>query len=151
MEQAPYPITLAQVYFVRSVVIAVPDHKPVEGAALPPPTNNIGVKKVEGEGRVFHAEMRTILNPEMDPSIPYSIDMLCLATLTVDDTLTDELALRGVAITAHNVLYGAIREAVAWITGRQPYGQYLLGLSVLHPQPPASPQQEEAASDKASD
>ena len=45
--------------------------------------------------------------------------------------LTEEEALRGVTITAHSVLYGAIRETVAWLTGRQVYGSLLLGLSVL--------------------
>ncbi|MFZ3160606.1 MAG: hypothetical protein WBI05_11840 [Rhodoferax sp.] len=37
--------------------------------------------------------------------------------------------------TAHNVLYGAIREAVSWLTARQPYGAVMLGLSVLQPAP----------------
>jgi hypothetical protein len=35
------------------------------------------------------------------------------------------------------VVYGAIREAVLWLTGRQPYGPLSLGLSVLKPQEPA--------------
>lgn len=38
-------------------------------------------------------------------------------------------------ITAHSVLYGAIREAVSWITGRHPYGQISLGLSILSSPP----------------
>jgi hypothetical protein len=59
--------------------------------------------------------------------------MECVGMFIVDETLPPEEAVRGVTITAHSVLYGAIREAVSWITGRQPYGQLMLGLSVLRP------------------
>ncbi len=75
------------------------------------------------------------MNEEADPKFPYTIDMECIAVFTADDTLSEEEALRGVYITANSVLYGAIRESVAWITGRQPYGPLVLGLSVI--QPPA--------------
>ena len=57
--------------------------------------------------------------------------MECLGIFLADPKLTKEEAMRGVTITAHGVLYGAIREAVAWITGRQPFGPLILGLSVL--------------------
>ncbi len=87
--------------------------------------------RIEGQPGRYSASMRTTINPSMEPSSPYFVDMECVAVLTVDDTLTPEDAVRGATITAHSVLYGAIREAVAWLTSRQPYGTLVLGLSVL--------------------
>lgn len=137
MSQEPsHPITLQQVMFVRSIVIAVPEHEPdQQGLRLREgPTNNINVSPIEGKPGQFTVSMRTVLNPEMKKEEPYFIDMECMAVLTADDTLTPEEALRGVTITGHSVVYGAIRESILWLTGRQPYGPLSLGLSVLRSQ-----------------
>jgi hypothetical protein len=135
-EVKPHPISLEQVFFTRSSVIAVPGHQPNENSILAAlPNNDLNVSKVEnGVGR-YSAIMRTTINQTMDPSSPYSIDMECVAVMVADATLNEEEATRGVMITANSVLYGAIREAVAWLTGRQPFGPVLLGLSVLQSKP----------------
>jgi len=127
----PYPISLNEVMFVRSIVVAVPEHSPNPERISLPPINEVNVTKVEGEAGVYAASMRTVINPEMDKASPYHVDMECVAQFTANDTLSAEDAMRGITINAHSVMYGAIREAVAWITARQPYGQLLLGLSVL--------------------
>jgi len=135
-----HPIGLERVLFTRSVVVAVPEHVPngevLNGIA---PENSIDINQMEGEPGKYQAVMRSKLNAGGDPAFPYVIDMECIAVLTADDTLSQEQATRGVMITAHSVLYGAIREAVAWITGRQPFGQLMLGLSIL--QGPSAPEQ----------
>ena len=135
----PHPISLEDLFFVRSIVIAVPAHNPTNKRIAVGPENSIGVVKLEGEGRRYEGKMRTVMNLAADPQYPYSVDMECFAHFTVDDTLSDEDANRGVYITAHNVMYGAIREAVSWISGRQPYGPLQLGLSVLTSAPSAGP------------
>lgn len=131
-----HPITLEQVFFVRSIVVAVPEHQPAPaGPHLQEgPSNHINVTPIEGQPGRFTVSMRTIINSEMKKESPYFIDMECMAVLTADDTLPPDEALRGVTITGHSVVYGAIREAVLWLTGRQPYGPLSLGLSVLRPQ-----------------
>jgi preprotein translocase subunit SecB len=137
MEQPVHPISLDKVFFTRSVVIAVPGHVP-NGTLAEAPENKIDLEKVDGERRLYQATMRTLQNSKADTSMPYVIDVECVGLFLVDESLTDEEANRGVMITAHSVLYGAIREAVAWITGRQPYGQLMLGLSILRSQPPVA-------------
>ena len=132
-EQKPHPISLGQLFFTRSMVIAVPEHVGKPGAVTQGPENTITLNKVEGAGRNYLGTMRTVMNLSADKAYPYSIDMECVVQLTADDTLSDDEAYRGAFITAHSVLYGAIREAVAWITGRQVYGPLMLGLSVLRP------------------
>lgn len=135
-EAATHPIIFEHLFFVRSVVISVPGHIPNPEMLPMGPENTIHVSKIEGDARRYEGKMRTVMNLAADPQYPYSIDMECFAHFLVDDTLTEEEANRGVHITAHNVLYGAIREAVSWITGRQPYGPMQLGLSVLRTTPP---------------
>jgi hypothetical protein len=138
-----FPLELMQVYFTRSIVIAIPEHVPnVKEKPIAPPQNSIEVTKVEGEVNNYAISMRTVMNPEKDASSPYMIDMECMAFFRVDPKLSHEEATRGVTVTGHNVVYGAIREAVGWITGRQPHGTLTLGLSILKPTEPTEPTKE---------
>jgi preprotein translocase subunit SecB len=134
-QDTAHPITREQVFFVRSIVVAMPGYVPSDGVAPLVPENQIVVNPVDDAPGRFAATMRTIINPAMDKKYPYSIDMECFGAFNTDNTLTADEALKGVTITAHNVLYGAIREAVSWLTARQPYGPLMLGLSVLQPTP----------------
>lgn len=138
MDQKPHPINLEQVMFVRSIVVAMQGHEFTNDSINTGPDNNLVVTKLDNGVKRYQANMRTLFNQSNDASYPYSIDMECVGFFTVDDTLTEEEAMRGVTITAHNVLYGAIREAIAWITGRQPYGPLVFGLSVLRPTQPVA-------------
>lgn len=135
--EKPHPITLQTVLFVRSTVVAIQSHVPDESMVSASPENNIAINKVEGQPGHYNASMRTVINPDMEPNSPYFIDMECIAIFVADDTLSEGEALRGVTITAHNVLYGAIRESVLWLTSRQPFGPLMLGLSVLRSAPAA--------------
>jgi hypothetical protein len=142
-----HPISLDTVMFTKCMVIAVPGYEPPEGdmSLVSGPENNIQVRKDTERGTGWYeATMRTVINPTMEKTAPYSVEMMCTALLHADDTLSDEEANRGIHITAHSVLYGAIRESVAWLTGRQPYGALVLGLSVLRPTAKA----EESATNK---
>lgn len=131
MTAVQHPIVLQTIVFTRCVVLAMPGHEPKDAQLKIEPDNNINVSQIPGQKGGWSATMRSTLNPAQDNTLPYSIDMECLAVLHADDTLTEAEAARGVTITAHSVLYGAIRETIAWLTGRQPYGTLMLGLSVL--------------------
>lgn len=129
-----HPIRLDTVMFTKCMVTAVPGYEPAEGDAPPGPRpeNDIQVRRdVERGAGWYEATMRTVINPSMEKTAPYGVEMICTAVLHADDTLAEDEATRGIFITAHSVLYGAIRETVAWLTGRQPYGALVLGLSVL--------------------
>lgn len=136
MDPKEHPISLEKVVFTRSIVVSLPEHKPSGEVLAMSPENNVDVTQIEGEAGRYLAKMRTVMNPEGNPAAPYIIDMECLGLFSANDTLSPEDAVRGVTITAHSVLYGAIREAVAWITGRQAHGQIMLGLSILQPAAP---------------
>lgn len=135
---AAHPITLETVVFTRCMVNAIPFHVPVEGQLAAAPDNSIDVNKVEGREGAWTASMRCIANKSEDKAFPYRVDIECAAVLHADATLKEDEALRGITITAHSVLYGAIRETVAWLTARQVYGPMVLGLSVLQPNQPVN-------------
>lgn len=134
MEDNKHPIQLEQVMFTRSIVIANPEHQPSEVPQMnPAPENALNMIPVEGQEGRYQVNMSSKFNIKGDPAYPYIIDMECIGVFLVDTKLSKEETVRAVMITAHGVLYGAIREAVQWITGRQPFGQIMLGLSILRP------------------
>ena len=133
MDPKPHPVVLENVYFTRSIVVAIPEYKPDESVLADSPANSIDIAAIDADAGRYVATMRMVMNQEGGPSAPYLIDMESIGTFVVDKALPPEEAQRAVMITAHSVLYGAIREAVAWITGRQPHGQVMLGLSILKP------------------
>lgn len=132
-EEIQHPISLRQVFFTKSIVCANPSHNPGQQQAVSGPTNNININKIEGSDRTYQVVMNTTIESSNDSNQPYQIEMECVGVFEVDQTLSDEEAIRGVTITAHSVLFGAIREAVSWLTARQPFGTLTLGLSVLKP------------------
>jgi len=132
-----FPVDLKQVYFTRSIVVALPAHVPKDKLSVNfSPVNTINVQYVEGSDNDYVFVMQTVMNADKDPSDPYMIDMECVALLHVNPDLSKDEAMKAVTITGHSVVYGAIREAISWITGRNPYGPISLGLSILKPQEP---------------
>ncbi len=131
-----FPIRLEQVFFTRQIVIAVHGYvQPKDGdsAKVLLPTNTITVLPVPQRLKVYAVTMQTIFNLEQDVSAPYSVDMECHAIFVAKEDAPEEEVQAALTITGHSVVFGAIREAVYWMTGRQPYGPMPLGLSILQP------------------
>lgn len=140
----PYPIHLRQVLFTRTCVIAIPGYEPPsEGVPSLAPENTLSVVRDPNNAHHFFATMRCIINKEAAATGPYSIDVECIAELDTDGSVLPDDEHRGVTINAHSVCYGAIRETVAWLTSRQPYGPVALGLSVLRTANPVAPHAQE--------
>lgn len=142
MTTAPFPLQLEQIIFTHVEVVAIPEHVPPtdqKTPLLPGPQNQLDVQASVNDPKQWSATMTTVLNPEKTTDFPYSLHLECTALFRVlDETLTPPETHRGVTITGHNVLFGAIRETVAWVTSRQPYGPFIFGLSVLVPMSPDS-------------
>lgn len=133
MDSKPFPISLENVVFTRSMVISVKGYVESDSSALTGPVNEITVAQNDQDKNLYMATMTAKMNRDGSTVYPYIIDMECFGLFRVDDDADDEVRSRGILIVAHGVLYGAIREAIAWLTGRQAHGQISLGLSVLKP------------------
>lgn len=143
-----FPIRLEKVFFTRQVVVAVPNYvAPAEkdGSGLLVPINSITIAPVPDRPKTYAVVMHTIFNEEKNPSGPYFLDMECHAIFVGNEDAPDEEIQKAAAITGHSVVFGAIREAVYWMTGRQPYGPMSLGLSILRPAPWGLPKGPDAA------
>ena len=129
-----FPVELKQVYFTRSIVVALPNYELKEAVVINfPPQNNINVQYIEGSDNDYVFVMQTLMNVDKNPLDPYMIDMECVAQLHINNELSKDESMKAATVTGHSVVYGAIREAVSWITGRHPFGPVSLGLSVLTP------------------
>lgn len=135
MDEINYPVTLGQVIFTRTFVESIgafeANSKPIIELK---PTNSIVVEK-DVERNLYVAIMDCVLNEERSNKSPYYIDVQCIGTFLVNEELSnnDDEAKKAVTIISHSVLYGAIRETISYITSRQPFGTFTLGLSVLTP------------------
>ena len=127
-----FPVELKQVYFTRSIVVALPEYVLINPVTINfPPQNNINLQYIEGSDNDYVFVMQTLMNADKNPLDPYMIDMECVAQLHINNDLSREEAMKAATITGHSVVYGAIREAISWITGRHPFGPVSLGLSIL--------------------
>jgi hypothetical protein len=124
-----------------TVVQAIEGFKPGPHNAVLSPKNQVSVQANPENEREMMCLMRTKFNEERSTDGPYFVDIECAARFSIRDVkLSQDEAKRGVLITGHNVAYGAIREAVNWITSRHVNGPLVLGLSVLQfKKEPASP------------
>jgi len=139
--ETPFPFQLEQVLFTKMLVEAVPGHVMKEGLNSLSPSSHIEIEPIEGETSKYVVSMRTSFNKEGSVDAPYIVEMHCMSVFAVDaNSLSKEETMRGLTITGHNVLYAATREAIGWLSGRQPYGPLILGLSVLKPTAAATKQ-----------
>ena len=147
-EVVDFPVLLQNTFFTRFVVIPVAGHDPDKHQSLNLPMNNrIRMEVVDEVAGEYALVMRTILNEEEDPVDPYHIDIECVVVFKAVPGKDLLEVKKAVGITGHSIAYGAIREAVAWVTGRSAYPPLLLGISVLKkPTPPVDPPQEETPS-----
>lgn len=127
-----HPISLLEIYFTKSIVVSIPEY-PIgtDKEITEKPINNIEVAQIENEPGKYYSKMTSIFNAAKSDQAPYYIEMECIGFFGADLSLPENEAKKGVFITAHSVLYGAIREAVLWLTGRQPFGTFTYGLSIL--------------------
>lgn len=126
-----FPIVLENLFFTRSNITAITGFQPSNPQSIKIPENRLEIVPIEGDPDRFLVQMRTTLNLEEDQSTPYRIDMECIAGFRKLAGASDDKAQKALAISGHSITYGAIREAVSWVTGRMPYGTFTLGISIL--------------------
>lgn len=131
-----FPIALKQVIFTNISVLAIPEHVPASDLkkSEAPLNNNINIELLNRELKEYAVSMTSQFNLDKDKGEPYAIDISCIGIFTVvDPAISEAEAMEAITITGHSVVYGAIRETVAWLTSRSIYGPFTFGITVLKP------------------
>lgn len=147
-EKKPFPLELIGVSFSRTLVQAIPEYDSNANNEQLTPTNQVTARKDPKEKDVYWCLMQTVFNRERNAKAPYLVDIECFVKFKLLEEMSEEQATRGVVITGHNVAYGAIREAVNWVTSRHIHGPLVLGLSVLQFKTEAEAKADVAAAEK---
>lgn len=132
---ATIPVALERYFFTRLFVAA---------NARCSPQSPTGVNRIDigAESRIdvaedpdtrgmYSATLKVSIDPKDRTDVPYAIDIECVGFFSADTNLSEAERKNAVTVLSHSVLYGATREAVLWVTGRQAWGPLTLGLSVL--------------------
>ena len=93
--------------------------------------SQLTVKGSTSEANQYIAQLRVQFNTDGDSRYPYAVDISCMTTVKVKIPKSEAEDREIVAITAHQMLFPAIREMAAMITARQPWGQMTLGFSQM--------------------
>lgn len=135
MAKNNYPVNLGQVLFTKAFVESISAFDQSSNPVVEITPNNVINVTKDSTSNLYVATMSCVLNEEKTDKAPYYIDVQCIGTFAVNEDLikTEDEAKRAVTIISHSVLYGAIRETVAYITSRQAFGTFTFGLSVLTP------------------
>lgn len=129
------PVYLENTAFPEVFIVANKDFSPaVDGAPLDVKVDSrIAIQPVPQTDNRFVVELRTKLDDSMTTDTPYFFNIVCLVLLSIDETVPAEKR-RALAMQAgHTIAYPAIREMVANITARQPWGQFSIGFGFLSP------------------
>lgn len=120
------PIRLLEQYYNRVSVEAMEDHKP-GGAPGWELATTISVRQHPDRKRICAVLLEIRLSQEDgQPRIPYEISAHATGTFEVHPGVPAEEIAKMVAVNGTSILYSGLRDFIATITGRGPWGSLLL-------------------------
>lgn len=127
------PFDLIKYFFTKLHIESVPKHSIEDSLEQVDilPTNDVSVLAVPEKKDVYMVQMKCVYNPERLAEAPYFMDIEAVAFFQVKEKVEEAELRKGILIVGHQILYGAIREAVAFNTSRQAFDQFTLGISML--------------------
>lgn len=121
-----YPWQLENYFFTHQEVRANPDHDPDgnrRGSCISPLLNKT---EIEGRPNAVGLEVSITLDESQSNNPPYFFTVTAFGVLVTDLEITDQLRDQAVVLGI-DLLIGAIRERVATLTSRAPWGAFVLG------------------------
>jgi preprotein translocase subunit SecB len=125
----PSPLQLKTYFLTELTVKAIPVDPP---ATTPPApgTMSFSTKVHHGQNKTnprdWRVGLRISCQPDGKGHCPYLVDMELLGFFEVAPSVKEELIRPLVMANAPALLYGAARELVLLVTGRAPYGPFML-------------------------
>ena len=129
VSSAPSLFRLEELYFPVQELRALPGH---DGAGERQGTNftlSQGVKPVDDAGKAYWFTLAVVSNDATSVNAPYSFRVEAAALFQcMDATLNSSEMVRVLTAVAQPVVLGAVRERIAEMTSRAPWGRYLVDL-----------------------
>ncbi len=140
------PIRLLDQHYDRVSVEAAPDHVPGEGPGWELRTTVTLRQNPENE-RTWVVFLEITLGQEDGkPRVPYELQARAVGAFETHPKLAAEDAAKLVAVTGTSILYSGLRDFLATITARGPWGPFLLptvSFRDLEPTRPRDPEENE--------
>lgn len=127
-----YPLRLERYFFTRQEVLANPEHQQTgkkDGSAI---QSDVNVFAVDERPGAYGVEVTLRLDEDASENAPYSFCIQAFAVFVQSAELPPDQALQLAASTGLNMLIGAMRERLADLTGRGPWGAFMLNLVVIN-------------------
>jgi len=122
---AEYPLQLERYFFTHQEVVANPDHIAngrKDGSQL---KSEVNANLVEGRSNAFAVSVRVFLDNESSDNPPYFFHIEAFGIFVLASDLPSE-ASQQLATTSGAILIGAIRERLADLTSRGPWGGFMI-------------------------
>lgn len=133
-----FPLRLDRYFFTESVVTANPSYDPDGsriGSVIVPPA--ISCSPLAEQDGAFGCEMIIQLDESKSENPPYFFSIHAFAILVATPGTAADMAFSLAHATGLSMLVGAIREHLASITARGPWGPFLLSPVVITPSTPS--------------
>ncbi|MEI2782305.1 MAG: hypothetical protein V9H25_14010 [Candidatus Competibacter sp.] len=121
-----YPWRLENYFFPHQEVRANLSHDPNGNRLGSQFTPSFSLVAIEGRTNAVGVEASVSLDEDKSDNPPYFFTISAFGILTTDLETTDDMRTQAASFGI-NVLFGALRERLATLTSRAPWGTFVLG------------------------
>jgi preprotein translocase subunit SecB len=121
-----YPWQLDNYFFPHQEVRANPAHDPSGGRVHTHIDPSVKIAAIEGRQNTIGVEATIAVNESQSENPPYFFTISAFGMLSTHLEITDQSRAQAAEIGV-NLLLGAIRERLATLTARAPWGAFILG------------------------
>ncbi|MHB1099534.1 MAG: hypothetical protein ACYCZR_08275 [Burkholderiales bacterium] len=134
------PLQLRQYFFTKIECNANPEYNPAGNLRGTHITPKFGSNLLDGQNAIA-IECAISVDRDASENVPYFFEIAAFGVLDIMPDTPQELALNYAQVPGIQILVGAIRESLAGITARGPWGSFVIPMIAITPVAPASPEQ----------
>lgn len=127
-----YPLRLERYLFPVQEVRANPAHDPSKGLHGSHVRSDVHVAQVDEQPRRIVVEVSVCLDEAASDNPPYFFNITAFGVFIAEESATYDAAASLASLHGPQVLIGAIREHLALLTSRAPWGPFVLNIVPLH-------------------
>lgn len=131
-----FPLQLKQYFFTQIECNANPDYDPTANTMGSKVDCKFAVNPVDGQEDALGIELAVWVDADASDNPPYSFRISAFGVLNIAPGTAIEAATQLANVLGAQILVGAVREEIARITSRGPWGAFMLPIIPLAPVSP---------------